>query len=158
LSFMLTGQQGFPIAYNPATITSSATQGGTLTTVSFTCATGCAQQGNYTPLFEYADTISYTTGRHSFRAGADIRIGYTKGYETPTAPIPKALGGAGQNPNQKFSNNPAMPGLVANNQTVANSLLYFLAGSVSSASMYYHIYDSNNPQWNSYLDHSRKLT
>src|SRR6266850_2663592 len=38
LSLMLTGQKGFPIVYNPATI-GSATQGGTLTTVSFTCAT-----------------------------------------------------------------------------------------------------------------------
>jgi hypothetical protein len=158
LSFMLNGQNGIPIVYNPATIASSATGGGTLTTVSFTCSTGCAQQGNYTPLFEYADTLSYTRGRHAFKGGVDVRIGYTKGYETPTAPIPKALGGAGQNANQSFSNNPALPGLVANNQTVANSLLYFLSGSLNSAQMYYHIYDSKNPQWNSFLDHARKLT
>jgi hypothetical protein len=158
LSFMLSGRNGIPIVYNPATIASTASGGGTLTTVSFTCATGCAQQGNYTPLFEYADTLSYTRGRHAFKGGVDVRIGYTKGYETPTAPIPKALGGAGQNANQTFSNNPALPGLVANNQTVANSLLYFLSGSLNSAQMYYHIYDSKNPQWNSFLDHARKLT
>jgi len=157
LSLMLSGYNGIPIVYTPATI-GSATQGGTLTTVSFSCMTGCAQQGNYTPLFEYADTLSWTKGRHSFKGGADARIAYTKGYETPTAPIPKAFGGAGNNPNQRFANNPAMPGLVANNQSIANSLLYFLSGSLNNAQMYYHIYDSQNPQWNSFLDHTRKLT
>jgi len=158
LSFMLNGSNGVPIVYNPATIASSGTQGGTLTTVSFTCSTGCAQQGNYTPLFQYADTLTWSKGKHTYKGGVDVRIGYTKGYETPTAPIPKALGGAGSNPNQKFSNNTAMPGLVANNQTVANSLLYFLSGSLNLTQQYYHIYDSANPQWNSYLDHNRKLT
>jgi Carboxypeptidase regulatory-like domain len=158
LSLLLNGQQGFPIAHSAATIASTVTGGGTLTTVSFTCSTGCAQQGNYTPLFEYADTLSYTHGKHAFKAGADIRISYTKGYETPTAPIPKAFGGAGNNANLKFSNNPGMPNLVANNQTVANSLLYFLSGSLDHAQMYYHIYSSSNPQWNSFLDHARKLT
>lgn len=158
LSLMLNGSNGVPIVYTPATISASGTQGGTLTTVSFSCATGCAQQGNYTPLYQYADTVTWSKGKHTYKGGVDIRIGFTKGFETPTAPIPKALGGAGQNPNQKFSNNAAMPGLVANNQTVANSLLYFLSGSLNLAQQYYHIYDSQNPQWNSYLDHTRKLT
>jgi hypothetical protein len=157
LSLMRNGANGIPIVYTPATI-GGPTLGGTVTTVSFTCNTGCAQQGNYTPLFEYADTLSWTRGRHAFKGGVDIRIAYTKGYETPTAPIPKAFGGAGNNPNQRFSNNPAMPGLVSNNQTLANSLLYFLSGSLNNAQMYYHIYDSKNPQWNSFLDHTRKLT
>jgi hypothetical protein len=158
LSFMLAGGNGIPIVYNPATIASSATGGGTLTTVAFTCATGCAQQGNYTPLWQYADTLSWTKGKHAYKAGVDVRISFTKGYETPTAPIPKAFGGAGQNPMQRFRNNTAMPGLVSNNESVANSLLYFLSGSLNNAQMYYHIYDSENPQWNSFLDHTRKLT
>ena len=157
LSLMRNGQGGIPIVYTPATIGSTA-QGGTLTTVSFSCATGCAQQGNYTPLFEYADTLSWTKGRHAFKGGADIRIAYTKGYETPTAPIPKAFGGAGNNPNLRFRNNADMPGLVVNNESQANSLLYFLSGSLDRAQMYYHIYDSQNPQWNSFMDHTRKLT
>jgi hypothetical protein len=151
LSLLRNGSNGIPIAYTPATV-------GGLTTVSFTCNTGCAQQGNYTPLYQYADTLSWTKGRHAFKGGVDIRFAFTKGYETPTAPIPKAFGGAGQNPNQRFSNNTAMPGFVSNNQTLANSLLYFLSGSLDRAQMYYHIYDSKDPQWNSFLDHARKLT
>ena len=63
LSLMLNGQNGIPIVHSAATIASNVTNGGTLTTVSFTCSTGCAQQGNYTPLFEYADTLSWTQGQ-----------------------------------------------------------------------------------------------
>jgi hypothetical protein len=88
---MLSGRNGIPIVYNPAPIASTATGGGTMTTVSFTCATGCAQQGNYTPLFEYADTLSYTRGRHAFKGGVDVRIGYTKGYERQPRPSPRRL-------------------------------------------------------------------
>jgi hypothetical protein len=151
LALLQKGGQGFPVAY-------SQTVSGGVTTVSFTCSTGCAQQGNDTPLFNYADTLSYTRGKHTFKGGVDIRYTYTKGYETPTAPIPKAFGGAGLNPTQVFSNNPAMPGLVSNNQTVANSLLYFLAGSLDRAQQYYHLYSSTDLKWGSYLDHERKLT
>jgi hypothetical protein len=158
LSFMLNGSNGIPIVQSNATIAPNLTGGGTLTTVSLTCSTGCAQQGNYTPLFEYADTLSYTRGKHAFKGGVDIRFAFSKGYETPTAPIPKAFGGAGQNPNLKFSQAANFPGLVANNQATANSLLYFLSGSLDHAQMYYHIYSSTNPQWNTFLDHARKLT
>jgi hypothetical protein len=161
LSLMLAGGQGvtqsgatgtFPIAYSPATV-------GGMTTVSFTCSTGCAQQGNNTPLSEYADTLSWTKGKHAFKGGVDFRFAYTRGYETPTAPIPKALGGAGLNPTNAFPlNNSNFPGLVSNNQTLANSLLYFLAGSVNNAQQYYHLYSPTNLAWGSYLDHTRRLT
>lgn len=151
LSLMLNGQQGYPIVYSPATVNG-------LTTVSFTCSTGCAQQGNYTPLFQWADTLSYTRGKHAFKAGLDLRYTFTYGYETPSAPIPKALGGAGNNPNTKFTANAGIPNFVANNVTNANSLLYFLAGSLNSAQMYYYIYSPTNPQWQSFLVHARKLS
>lgn len=159
LSLMLNGQQGFPIVHSPATIANTTlTNGGTLSTVSFTCSTGCAQQGNYTPLFQWADTLSYTKGKHAFKAGLDLRYTFTYGYETPSAPIPKAFGGAGNNPNNKFTANPAIPNFVANNVTNANSLLYFLSGSLDHAQMYYYIYSPTNPQWQSFLVHARKLS
>src|SRR6266705_1046653 len=53
---------------------------------------------------------------------------------------------------------PNFPGLVSNNQSMANSLLYFLAGSVGSAQQYYFIQSPNhNNQWMSYLDRNRKI-
>jgi hypothetical protein len=158
LSLLRKGGQGFPVAYMAANVGLNATQG-IMTTNSFSCQTNCAQQGNNTPLFNYADTISWTKGKHAFRGGADIRIAYSKGYETPLAPIPKALGGAGLNPNQRFRNNSSAPGMVSNNETVANQLLYFLSGSLNSAQQYYYIETPEQlTHWSSYLDNTRNET
>ena len=93
-----------------------------------------------------------------FKGGLDVRFTYTRGSETPTAPIPKASGGAGLNPNQAFSNSANFPGLVGTNQTMANSLLYFLAGSVNVANQYYFIQSPDHQnKWLSYLDRNRKI-
>jgi hypothetical protein len=52
-----------------------------------------------------------------------------------------------------------MPGLVTNNETTANQLLYFLAGSLNTAQQYYFIQKPDQlTQWSSYLDQTRKLT
>jgi hypothetical protein len=163
LSLMLQGMQGYPIVYTPATIGLNSNQG-IMTTVSFSCMTGCAQQGNNTPLFNYADTLSWTKGKHAFRGGVDFRFAYSRGYETPTAPIPKAFGSTttnpGLNPTQAFPlNNANFPGWVSNNQTVANQLLYFLSGSLGLAQQYYFIEKPDQlTDWSSYLNRTRKLT
>jgi hypothetical protein len=152
LSMLLKGGQGFPIAYIPASV-------GGMTPNSYSCFTNCAQQGNKTPLYQYADTLSWTRGKHGFKGGGEFRYGYSRGSETPTAPTPRAAGGAGLNPNQSFSNNPAMPSLVATNQTLANQLMYFLAGSVDNAFQYYFIQSSDHQnKWLSYVDRNRKIT
>jgi len=159
LSLLQQGSQGYPIAYQPATIGSTAPDNFQVNGNYFSCMTDCAQQGNHTPLFNYADTMSWTKGKHAFKGGVDIRFQYSRGYETPTAPIPKASGGAGLNPTQVFRNNPSMPSLVANNETMANQVLYFLAGSLNSAQQYYFIQKPDQlTQWSSYLDQTRKLT
>jgi hypothetical protein len=159
LSLLQQGTQGYPIAYVPAMIGATTPNNFQVNGNYFSCQTDCAQQGNHTPLFNYADTISWTKGKHAFRGGVDVRITYSKGYETPTAPIPKATGGFGLNPNQAFRNNAAMPGLVANNETIANQLLYFLAGSVNNAQQYYYIERPDQlTKWSSYLDNTRKTT
>jgi hypothetical protein len=144
LSLLLQGGQGFPIAYAPAAV-------GAMSTNNYVCMTNCAQQGNRTPLFDYADTFSWTKGKHAFKVGADYRYAYTSGSETPTAPIPRATGGAGQNPNQSFNNNPLLPGLVSANQTTANSLLYFQAGSVNQVFQYYFLQESKDLEWENYM-------
>ena len=152
-SLLLQGGEGFPIAYQPAAV-------GGMSTNNYVCMTLCAQQGNRTPLYDYADTLSWTKGKHAFKAGADIRYAYTSGSETPTAPIPRATGGAGQNPNQTFANNSLLPGLVAANQTLANSLLYFQAGSVNQVFQYYFLQQSKDLQWENYnsVPGHRKIT
>ena len=152
-SLLLQGGQGFPIAYSPAAV-------GAMSTNNYVCMSNCFQQGNKTPLYDYADTLSWTKGKHAFKAGADYRYAFTSGSETPTAPIPRATGGAGQNPNQSFQNNPLLPGLVAANQTAANSLLYFQAGSVNQVFQYYFLQQSKDLHWDNYMSvpGHRKIT
>jgi hypothetical protein len=136
-SMLLEGGQAFPIAFVPATV-------GGMTPNSYVCMTNCAQQGNTSPLFNIANTVSWTRGKHGFRGGVDIRSGNSNGYATPTAPIPKATGGAGLNSNLTFRNNANIPNLVSNNETLANQLLYFLAGSVNDVSQVYFLQNSND--------------
>jgi len=152
-SLLLQGGQGFPIAYSPAAV-------GAMSTNNYVCMTNCFQQGNRTPLYDYADTFSWSKGKHSFKAGADYRYGYSSGSETPTAPIPRATGGAGLNPNQSFQNNPLLPGLVTANQTTANQLLYFQAGSVNQVFQYYFLQQSKDLHWDDYMSvpGHRKIT
>jgi hypothetical protein len=151
-SFLLQGGQSFPIAYAPAGV-------GTMSPNNYFCLTTCAQQGNTTPLTSYADTLSWTKGKHAFKGGIETRFTYTHGSDTPTAPIPRATGGAGMNPNAAFANATNFPGLVSTNQATANSLLYFLSGSVDNAFQYYFIQSPNSlDKWLSYNDRQRRIT
>jgi len=151
-SFLLKGGSGYPIAYAPAAV-------GAMSVNNYFCVTNCAQQGNTTPLTSYADTISWTKGKHTFKGGFDTRFTYTRGSETPTAPIPRATGGAGLNSNTAFANTTNFPGLVSNNQTTANSLLYFMAGSVNDVFQWYFIQTPEHQnKWLGYADQNRKIT
>jgi hypothetical protein len=152
-SLLVQGGQDFPIAYQPAAV-------GAMSTNNYVCMTLCAQQGNVTPLYDYADTLSWTKGKHAFKGGVDIRYAYTSGSETPTAPIPRATGGGGLNPTNAFANNSSLPGLVAANQTTANSLLYFQAGSMASVFQYYFLQQSKDLHWDNYnsVPGHRKIT
>jgi len=157
-SFLMTGGQGIPFVYRPADVQGNTAQTA-MSTNNFSCLSNCAQQGNNTPLYNYGDTVSWTKGKHAFKGGGDIRFTYTRGSETGTPTIPRALGGAQASlPNQAFANATNFPGLVNNNQTMANSLLYFLSGSVASASQVYFIQSPDHQnKWMSYLDRKRKI-
>ena len=153
-SLQLVGGEGFPISYSPAGV-------GAMTPNAFSCLTNCAQQGNRTPLYDFADTITWNRGKHTFKAGFDYRYAYTSGSETPTAPIPRATGGAGLNPNAAFQNTTNFPGLVPNNQTTANQLLYFHSGSLNQVFQYYFLQQSQDlTRWDNYLsvEGNRKIT
>jgi hypothetical protein len=158
-SFLLTGGQGMQFSYRPADVQGSTTQTA-MSTNNFSCLSNCAQQGNNTPLYNYGNTVSFTQGKHGFRFGGDYRRTYTRGSETPTPTIPRALGGAQASlPNQAFASAANFPGLTTNNQTMANSLLYFLSGSVASASQVYFIQQADHQnQWLSNFDRPRRIT
>jgi hypothetical protein len=152
-SLLIQGTQGFPIVFVPSVV-------GGMNPANYICMSpafnGCAEQGNTSPLKDFADTISWTKGKHAFKGGVDVRMGHSNGWASPTAPIPQAQGGAGLNPVQAFQNTTNFPGLVSTNQTLANQLLYFLAGSVNNAQQVYFLQSSKDlTKWENYktVDH-----
>jgi hypothetical protein len=157
LDLLMEGTQGFPIAFTPGAV-------GGMNPAAYICQTpgvggaGCAQQGNKGPLTTYADTLSWVRGRHAFKWGGEYRSEYTRGWASPTAPIPQALGGGGNNPTAAFQNTTNFPAMASNNQTLAAQLLYFLSGSVNQAQQVYFIQDSQDlTKWENYLTVERKL-
>ncbi|HLQ79182.1 MAG TPA: TonB-dependent receptor, partial [Terriglobia bacterium] len=106
-----------------------------------------------TNLWSYADTLSWTMGRHAFKFGGEIRLTHSLGYDagisnTATTATPRALGGDAPNaqipPGAISGTN--MPGLAGtsgsgNNQRMRN-LLTFLSGSLSQVNQFYYVQDS----------------
>ena len=160
-SFLLQGAGAYPIAYAPASVApTGATAPNTMSVNNYSCLTNCAQQGNKTPLYDYADTLSWTHGKHAFKGGVDVRFAYTRGSETGTPTIARATGGGQASlPATAFANTTNFPGLVPNNQGTAQSMLYFLSGSLASANQIYFIQSPNHQnKWMSYLDRKRKIS
>ena len=150
LSLLLEGG-GFPIAVQLAMV-------GGMNTNNFSCFTNCAQQGNTTSLYQFGDTLNWIRGKHWFKGGGEIRYGFSRG-STPTAPIPRATGGAGLNISNAFTN--SLPGFVSVNQSLATSLLYFLSGSLNRVQQVYLIQSpDHHNQWLDYnsMDDYRKIS
>jgi hypothetical protein len=99
--------------------------------------TGATLSGHTSPLYNFADTLSWTRGTHAFRMGAELRLTRSDGYSGDV--LPEASGGAGGNPSALTSAIAALPGQLANTRTNAANMLYLLSGSVDSASMLYWI-------------------
>src|SRR5262249_32614702 len=80
---LLVKANGFPVAFVPSSV-------GGFSPANYICLSpalsGCASQGNTTPLFDYADTLGWTKAVHTFKFGVDIRHGYSKGWASPTSP------------------------------------------------------------------------
>jgi len=150
-NILIQGNQGFPIAFVPATV-------GGMNPSTYICqapgiaGTGCAQQGNTSPLSTVADTLSWVRGKHAFKFGGEYRTGYSNGWASPTAPIPQGQGGAGLNATSAFQNGTNFPNMVSTNQTLAAQLLYFLAGSANNVQQYYFLQNSKDlTRWENYL-------
>jgi hypothetical protein len=117
-------------------------------------------------LYSFADTLSWTRGKHAFKFGAERRLPRNSGN-----------GGANQFPGVTLGNNggatqtvgpfststnfPELTGLQssslvpnANPRADANSLLYFLNGSVNQASQFYFIRNFKNIEESRWDDYS----
>jgi hypothetical protein len=102
--------------------------------------------------WSWADSLSYTKSKHSFKFGGEARISYSYGQDSGvgTTSIPRAVGGDAPNasiPATAISTT-NMPGLggtttTGNNQRMRN-LLSFLSGSLAQVTQFYYMQDPNN--------------
>jgi hypothetical protein len=115
--------------------------------------------GSRSPLYDYADTFSYTKGKHAFRTGIDLRFGRSAGWNVGAGVVPTASGGAGGVPSPLANALAGLPNELANNRTNAANMLYLLAGSVNTASTPYwisNLADSKSGTWQDYTTQLRR--
>jgi len=117
-------------------------------------------------LYSYADTLSWSKGKHSFKFGVERRLPRNAGNGGAN-PYPGVTlgnnGGATQtvSPFATGSAFPELPGLQAssliggvNPRTDTTNMLYFLSGSVNQASNFYFIKNFTNIDENRWDDYS----
>jgi hypothetical protein len=108
-----------------------------------------SRYGSETPLYTYADTLSWTRGRHAFKTGVEFRIGNSNGYNSDEM-IPRANLGAGGIGVRNIDST-SVPGLIGTNQAKAQNLLIDLSGSVSNVIQVFDVPDARNLEFQSIL-------
>jgi hypothetical protein len=101
-----------------------------------------APQGRTSPLYQYADTVSWLKGHHAFKGGVQIFFDSSNGYNSFYV-IPDAITGAGSIP---FSNISTITGIGANLSTAQN-LLGDLSGSLSGWEQSFNSAGGKNPTY-----------
>jgi hypothetical protein len=115
-----------------------------------------SQIGNVTPLYNWADTLSWTKAKHAFKFGVDLRFPRSNGYNIqPNPTVAMGNNASATNTASPFGTlanfSTQLPTFRQNSRNNATSLLYFLSGSVSGASQQYWIENADNVKnglWN----------
>jgi hypothetical protein len=105
-------------------------------------ATGQGSQGRTTPIYQFGDTLSFLSGRHSLKAGGEWRDVSTNIYNAFGVP-PQAFVGSGVLSNAPIN---AIPGIGANN-TLALSILNDLTGTLNSKQQTFNLAAGANLQF-----------
>jgi len=111
-------------------------------------------RGSVSPLSQFADTISWTKGKHSFTGGFELTLTSTDQFNHGgnVWTRPNVLLGVANNapvPNITVTN---FPGLNPNDLTPARNLLGQLAGSVSQLRQRYYINSPTQQEFSDYRD------
>src|SRR5215831_3060611 len=120
--------------------------------------------GDITPLYNYADTLSWNHGKHAFKVGVDLRLTRSNGYNSTGGNVsPMIIGGASTGLDSELTSTAnfttQLPGFLATGRTNAGNVLYFLNASVANASQFYWIdnaSDVKNGTWQDISTHGRK--
>jgi hypothetical protein len=91
------------------------------------CSGRCSSIGHNSPLTTYTNTLSWTSGAHALKFGAEVRRANSRGWSNGMI-IPHVYGGAGDVPVRGID---TITGLLPANQTLAQNLLLSLSGSVN---------------------------
>ncbi len=102
------------------------------------------------PLYSYADNLSWTKGAHAFKFGGELRFAASRSG-SDTNFTPRAVLGAG-GVAVRGVDNVAIPGLTGNNQTLARNLLTDLSGSVASIVQAFDLRDPKDLVFRGYKD------
>ncbi len=103
-------------------------------------------RGSISPLWSYADNLSWSKGKHAFKWGGEYRRDRSQGWNDSNF-TPQAIFGAGA-----AASNFTITGLTQTNATLAANLLYDLAGSVGTLRQGAVVRDAKNPKFLSYQD------
>src|SRR5262249_32947213 len=114
--------------------------------------------GNRSLLFTYADSLSWTTGKHAFKFGGEYRPNSSKGYSniSPNLPTPRVYTGAGAfiSPLASGGSAPLPTGALSTLRGNTAALAYLLSGSIDSVEQAYWIdsyKDVTDGKWQSIL-------
>jgi hypothetical protein len=99
-------------------------------------------QGRISPIYQYADTLTWLRGKHQFRAGGEVRFVSNNGFNSFFV-VPRANFGTGGVGITNLSAT-TVPGLGVN-ETAARNLLIDLAGSVASILQAFNATGGANP-------------
>ena len=99
--------------------------------------------GNYSPLWDYADTVRWTHGKHSFSVGGEYRRPETTGYNS-SAYVNSAIGNASATSTPQFfiagnlTNGAAqLPNFLSTTRNNAGTYLNTLNGAITAPNTTY---------------------
>jgi hypothetical protein len=96
----------------------------------------------FSPLQQYVNNVSWTQGKHIFKAGVDVRLSSTDSFNS-TDVMPRVNLGTG---GVAVQNIERLPG-IGQNLTAARNLLLDLSGSVNSVVQAFNATGGSNPQY-----------
>jgi hypothetical protein len=96
------------------------------------------------PVYTLGDSMTWTHGRHSVKFGFQVDYTATNSYNINNNVTPAVTLGAGNTAVQGVN---TLPGLVSQNDTLAQGILTDLTGSVSAIAQGFGVANGKNPQW-----------